>query len=262
MLPKDVRPLPSSTAPEGFDRWRLTYLARTGSTNDLARSLAAWHAVRAGEQTAARGRFGRAFAAGKGGLWLSAVLPAEGGAAKWLGFSLVAGWALLRMLDRLGVAHARLRWPNDLMSGSRKLGGLLIEQQTRDLLTVGVGINVHNAPWREDPALKASATRLADLLEAPPELHDLAAAVLDALANAQASMRNHGLAEAVKDLNARWSDRRPVEISLSDGTILKGAFGGVDAGGNPRIFDDLGGEAVIPHHQVTRLTEPEPSPDA
>ena len=54
---------------------------------------------------------------------------------------------LLIALKKLNVPEARLRWPNDLMSGRKKLAGLLIEQGGRQKLTVGIGMNVLNAPW-------------------------------------------------------------------------------------------------------------------
>ena len=66
--------------------WKLFECATAASTNDLARGLPAWSAVRADTQTGGRGRFGRTFVSDRGGLWISAVLPAGGGLAKWAGF--------------------------------------------------------------------------------------------------------------------------------------------------------------------------------
>jgi len=129
--------------------------------------------VRAETQTGGRGRFGRVFVSDPGGLWISAVLPAEGGTQRWAGFSLMVGIHLVRMLEALNVPGARLRWPNDLMSGTKKLGGLLIEQSARETLIVGFGLNVRNAPWATDPALDEIATSLeracAPSLPEPPD---------------------------------------------------------------------------------------------
>ena len=101
--------------------WQLEVHHEVASTNDLARALTAWKAVRAERQTAGRGRFGRSFVSDPGGLWISAVVPATGDPAQWNGFSLMVGCHLLRMLAQLGVPAVRLRWPNDLMTGSKKL---------------------------------------------------------------------------------------------------------------------------------------------
>ncbi len=163
----------------GSAGWELFSYETVTSTNDLARELPPWSAVRAVSQTAGRGRFGRSFVSDVGGLWLSATLPATDNASRWNGFSLMVGHHLLLALKQLNVPEARLRWPNDLMSGPKKLAGLLIEQGGRPALTVGIGMNVQNTPWLHDPSLAKNTTRLADLSGVVPPLDALTAAVLD-----------------------------------------------------------------------------------
>lgn len=122
------------------------------STNDEARRLAeagapAGAAVRARTQTAGRGRAGRTWVSGEGGLYLSVILrpslaPAQGGL-----LSLAAGLAMARLAEALG-ARPALRWPNDLCMGERKLGGVLCESRLRPdragfaWAVVGLGLNV------------------------------------------------------------------------------------------------------------------------
>ena len=96
----------------------------------------------------------------------------------------MVGHHLLLALKELNVPEARLRWPNDLMSGRKKLAGLLIEQGGRQKLTVGIGMNVQNAPWTFDPSLADSTTRLADVSGAVPPLDTLTVLVLDRLGDA------------------------------------------------------------------------------
>ncbi len=229
--------------------WQLEIHEETASTNDLARELAAWKAVRAERQTAGRGRFGRSFFSDAGGLWLSAVVPAAGGPLPWNGFSLMIGCHLLRLMTRLGVPEARLRWPNDLMSGSRKIGGILIEQG-QDTLIVGVGLNVSNTPGQHDPALAATTGRLSDMLPCPLDLEELDTLVLDAIADAHAAMLEGGLPLAITELNVHWQEPREVEITLLEGDALQGPFRGLDPEGNLRV-----GSVVVPHNQVGRLRE-------
>src|SRR4029434_6126399 len=130
---------------------------------------------------------------------------AEGGAGRWGGFSLMVGCHLLRMLENLAVPNVRLRWPNDLMSENKKLAGLLIEQGSREALTVGVGLNVLNAPWRYDPSLMDTSTRLAYLLHVFPDLETITVLVLNALEDAHQAMLEGGLSSAVRELNAHWA---------------------------------------------------------
>jgi BirA family biotin operon repressor/biotin-[acetyl-CoA-carboxylase] ligase len=54
---------------------------------------------------------------------------------------------LVKALKRLGV-HLLLKWPNDLVLGGKKAGGILVEERKGDLL-LGVGLNLNKAPERE-----------------------------------------------------------------------------------------------------------------
>lgn len=238
----------------GAAGWRVQTHEVVSSTNDLAAGLPAWSAVITTRQTEGRGRFGRAFCSGEGGLWLSAVVPAEGNISAWGGFSLAVGLHLLHMLEKLEVPGIRLRWPNDLMAGSKKLGGLLIEQGTRGTLTVGLGINLQNQPWEVDPGLKLSATRLHDVLENPPSLTDLLVLCLDAIAEAHADLITRGLPLVIKSLNDRWL-QCPVRVDLHDEASLEGLFLGLDPTGNLRIEVPGHGEKLIQHPQIEKLTE-------
>jgi BirA family biotin operon repressor/biotin-[acetyl-CoA-carboxylase] ligase len=237
----------------GAAGWRLSVYETVGSTNDLARALSGWNAVRADRQTGGRGRLGRKFVSDEGGLWLSAVLPAEGGPARWTGFSLAAGLHALRTIQDLGVREARLRWPNDILAGSRKLAGLLIEQPDPERLIVGIGVNVTNSPWLTDPSLVA--TRLADLLPTPPELDNLCLRLLDAFGEAHAEMNAGGLRPIIEKLNAGWTELRPIELELRGREPLRGQFAGLEPGGDLRLVDSAGRTRLIPHLDVERLRE-------
>ena len=234
--------------------WRLFSHEVLASTNDSARQLSAWSAVCARRQTAGRGRFGRPFVSDEGGLWISAVLPVGNEVVRWTGFSLMAGNYLRRMLQDLQIPGVRLRWPNDLMAGEKKLAGILIEQVARETLIVGLGLNVRNTPWREMPELAAMTTRLADLLPEPPDLSELAVRVLDALADAHEAMLIGGLPAAVEDFNANLESRL-VKIALLEGGTISGHFTGLDSEGNLRLVDAAGTPRLILHPQVERLQE-------
>lgn len=238
----------------GKAMWRLYACHSVTSTSDLARNLPPWNAVRAHTQTAGRGRFGRVFVSDEGGLWISAVLPAGGNPATWSGFSLMAGSRLQKMLAALGVADIRLRWPNDLMAREKKLAGILIEQGTRDTLTIGLGMNVHNTPWQQNPELAGITTRLADLIPNPPHLDELSTLVLDALADAHEAMQQGGLAAAAAEFNAALVPR-PVEIRQTNGPVITGRFTSLDQDGNLRITTKDGTAKTIPHITVERLIE-------
>jgi BirA family biotin operon repressor/biotin-[acetyl-CoA-carboxylase] ligase len=239
----------------GSAGWKLFECDSAVSTSDLARGLPAWNAVRADRQTSGRGRFGRAFVSDRGGLWISAVLPAEGGTAKWLGFSLMVGLHLVRMLEALRIPSARLRWPNDLMSGPKKLGGLLIEQSAKEVFIVGFGLNISNAPWTADPSLEAISTSIARVSRSVPSVEEMAVRTLDALADAHHAMEEGGMKAAIDELNPRWSRPVPAEISLSSGKKVSGRFVGLDPRGNLRLLDERDFEFLVEHQSIEKLAE-------
>jgi BirA family biotin operon repressor/biotin-[acetyl-CoA-carboxylase] ligase len=235
--------------------WDLIQLAETASTNDICRAMPPWTAVRADSQTSGRGRFGRAFVSQKGGLWLSASLPATGPAEVWAGFSLRVGASLLAHLKSIGLAAARLRWPNDILCGSRKLAGLIIEQPASGQLIVGFGMNVLNEPWTDSPELRDTATRLADWISPVPDLETLTTGILGAVSEAHTQMLAGGMRAAIDELNAHWTDPMPVEISLSSGGTVRGSFLGLAPNGHLQLLDHTGSIFLVEHPTVERLRE-------
>jgi BirA family biotin operon repressor/biotin-[acetyl-CoA-carboxylase] ligase len=134
-------------------------LDSTGSTNDDARALAvagAPHgtAVAAREQTAGRGRRGHSWSSPRGSLYLSVVLRPAVPMQQFVGLAGVCSLGVLHALrDGLGVAAAALKWPNDVILGSGKLAGILVEAGAGAAgvyAVCGLGLNV--APAGEDGA--------------------------------------------------------------------------------------------------------------
>jgi BirA family biotin operon repressor/biotin-[acetyl-CoA-carboxylase] ligase len=144
---------------------RLYQFDRVASTMDIAHAFAAegaeaGTAVLAGEQLGGRGSRGRSWHSPPGGLWLSMLFrpPAAGGIEV---ISLRVGLVVAEAVDPLMRDPIRLKWPNDLMLGERKVGGILCEARWQGealgWVTVGVGLNVRNAIPLE---LSDSATAL------------------------------------------------------------------------------------------------------
>jgi len=129
--------------------------------------------VLAEEQTAGRGREGRAWASERGtGVWMTLVeRPIDPTALEVL--SLRIGLRAARVLDRFASQRVSLKWPNDLYIASGKLGGVLIECRWRgkavDWVAIGLGVNVtppRDVPWAA--ALLAGTDRLELLGEIVP----------------------------------------------------------------------------------------------
>jgi BirA family transcriptional regulator, biotin operon repressor / biotin---[acetyl-CoA-carboxylase] ligase len=128
-------------------------VSRTPSTQDVVLRAASSGAADgycclAGEQTQGRGRLGRSWVAPPGtGLLASALLRVLPRALEGLPFA--AGLAVVDTLATTYALEAKLKWPNDVLVGGRKLAGILVElapgPATRGEVAavVGLGLNLH-----------------------------------------------------------------------------------------------------------------------
>jgi len=114
-------------------------------------------------QTAGQGTRGRSWQAPAAtsllGSWLFRPAPAEPGL-----LALLAGVAVARTLERLGVSGASLKWPNDVEAGHKKVAGALAHATTDGeggSLVLGIGVNVHQRVDDFPDELRATATSLA-----------------------------------------------------------------------------------------------------
>jgi BirA family biotin operon repressor/biotin-[acetyl-CoA-carboxylase] ligase len=166
---------------------RVELLASVSSTQDVAHALAADGApagtlVLADHQTAGRGRHGRTWTSDPGaGVWLTLIeRPTDPAAVDVL--SLRVGMAIARALEPFAADAVRLKWPNDVYTGGRKLAGVLAEARWRDgaveWVSLGVGINVH-APASQPAAagLAPKTTRLDVLRAVVPRLRVAAGSI-------------------------------------------------------------------------------------
>jgi BirA family transcriptional regulator, biotin operon repressor / biotin---[acetyl-CoA-carboxylase] ligase len=117
----------------------------------------------ADEQRAGRGRGGHAWHSAAGdGLYVSVLLRPEIPVARLPLLPLVSGLAAADAITTASGLIVDLRWPNDLLIGPRKAGGILVEAHSEDIVVtfavVGIGINVHQR--RFDPDLSTPATSL------------------------------------------------------------------------------------------------------
>lgn len=259
-FPPPISPTDGSAAAAGAPNlagWALARYESVETTQTLARAQPAWHAVLAEEQRSGRGQRERTFVSDRGGLYLSAVLPYAGDPMRARGFALAVGWAVREALRALGATELRLRWPNDLMIGPRKVGGILVEQGARDTLVVGIGLNVTNQPWRAAPELREIVSSLEECMgKALPDRATLAAALLAAVRHAHELFAREGFAGMVTRLNASWGEPRAVALELTGSTaVLRGVFAGITPAGEVDILAADGARTRVPEHHIARLRE-------
>ena len=191
------------------------HVRETPSTMDLARTAAAEGAphgalILAETQTAGRGRRGRGFFSPPGGsLYFTLILRPSPDAYGRL--PLVVPLAVCRACAREGV-DARIKWPNDIWVGERKLSGMLIDGETGPsgpTAYAGIGINV-NADPTADPALRDTATSLSRELGREVAREELLAGICDELEAALAAPRS-ALVEAYREVSLVLGRRITVE---------------------------------------------------
>lgn len=151
--PLDSRALSRAFAHDAL--WReIRVVETTGSTNSDVAALARENAPEglvlvAEHQTAGRGRLGREWVAPpRSGLSFSMLLRPVVELSRWSLLPLLVGVGVARGVARVCDIAVTLKWPNDLLIGDRKLGGILSERvepivaDQRAAAVVGVGLNV------------------------------------------------------------------------------------------------------------------------
>jgi BirA family transcriptional regulator, biotin operon repressor / biotin---[acetyl-CoA-carboxylase] ligase len=102
------------------------------------------------EQDAGRGRQGRQWVSASGNFFGSTVVQLRAGDPSPPSLSLAAGLALIEAVDvAVPGLPLMLKWPNDLMLGTSKLAGILLER-SGDRVVVGFGVNLGSAPRLTD----------------------------------------------------------------------------------------------------------------
>ncbi|MBX3745702.1 MAG: biotin--[acetyl-CoA-carboxylase] ligase [Verrucomicrobiae bacterium] len=239
---------------EAIDGWRVQHLDEVDSTNDVAAACDVWEAVRADRQRAGRGRHQRSWQSGAGGLWISAVVPIGALDRGWSALPLAAGLAVCETLEDHGVKGLRLRWPNDVLTGRRKLAGLLVDRFREDRAVIGVGINVANQPEAENPELAGTTVRLADLLTPAPPVEAVARRLLAGLRGVVEGMHREGFPALVPRIN-RWWDAGSALVVESDAGRTEGTFLGVDGEGRLRVRAPDGTVREWAAHEVRQVRD-------
>lgn len=192
-------------------------------------------------QRAGRGRLGRSWLAPPGGaLCLSWSWCFEGIAERLGALSLATGVAVLRALHSLGITGVQLKWPNDLVTSSGKLGGILIELRSEVAgplhVVVGLGLNVTLGKSMRE-FIEAGGNRAADLAQlpgsaTPPSREALVAAILAQNVQMLRDYARDGFAMALQEYQSADALRdRPIRVLNGAGDARRGIARGVDASG-------------------------------
>jgi BirA family biotin operon repressor/biotin-[acetyl-CoA-carboxylase] ligase len=215
--------------------------------------------VVAREQTRGRGRQGRHWL-DCGGLNLSAVVPGHRAAFE-RGFSVWLGLQTALTLREDFRIDARLKWPNDITVGGRKLGGILLEtagQGEHAVIVAGLGLNIGARADQIPGGLQGKATSVLMVTGHTLRPGDVAGRVLTRIEAALDAFGREGWAPfrpALALLDCLLGRRVRV---VAGGGVHAGRAAGLDDRGRLVLEADNGTNVAVPAGDVHILTGDEP----
>ncbi len=227
----------------------IRHFETTDSTNRIALSLAETGAaegtvVVAEEQTAGRGRLGRSwFSPPRVNLYASVILrpslPMAEAAQVVLVGAVAAARAIASMCDGPPEAQPRIKWPNDILLGGRKVSGTLVETASQGELlrhlVLGIGINANLAEKDLPEDIRGIATSLAIACGHPVSRVELARRLFGEIEASYLRFRQEGfgpLAAEYETLSEMWG--KPVRVTLTQGSV-EGIAEGLEPDGALRL---------------------------
>ena len=232
--------------------WTFQVLDETGSTQTVAKGLAAIGApegttVVAKSQSSGTGRLGRVWSSPPGGLYMSFILRPKNLTRPEI-VSLVGTLGVVEgVLGATGLS-TKIRWPNDVMVGRKKLAGVIAEaqfnRQELAYIVVGVGLNC-NTPVADAQSTGSGATSLIEELGKSFEISDFRHSILGSFSGLYHRW------QAGEDMLPLWKEHvgtigKTVEVKMktSENAVSFQAVG-VDPEGALILFKD--GETTLLH---------------
>ena len=246
----------SKAKPESLEQLRLVVdkvcvFSEIDSTNDEAHRL-----IRSGftgsslivatTQNSGRGRRGRKWLSPAGGIYMSLTLPLPESLTQPQALSLVSAISIKQSLEFWSVIPIKLKWPNDLLVGGKKLAGILLELETTEPtnhIVFGIGIN-YSLTNAEKERIDREATDVNDLTEKLPAREEV---IISICMNLIENMRRYSYKGFVP-FKLMWNES---DYYMGSNIIIKssksektGKCLGVNEEGYLIIESDLGRELI------------------
>ena len=213
--------------------------------------------VVADEQTAGRGRLQRTWLSPKGaGLYCSTLLRPIIPLDQWPLLTFMAALAVSDALRNACDLETDIKWPNDLLSGERKICGILaeaIDTEQGRAVVVGIGVNLAKEAF---PATLADvAISVEEATSRRPDRETILAALIVAMAHwyslAQAAA---GREEILVSWTSRSSYAKGKRVKITNGDqLVSGITCGVESDGALRVETDHSGLKIIRAGDVARV---------
>ncbi len=238
LLPEEIEP---GLRTKIFGR-PIIFYHELNSTQDTAKEFARQGAgegtvVIAETQTQGKGRKGKEWSSASGqGIQISVILRPRLRPSQSIQIPLIAGVAVAQAIIEVTPLKPKIKWPNDLMVGRKKVGGILTEMNAEidriDYVVFGIGLNV-NTPQNLFPKeIREIATSLAEELGGPVSRVGLLQSFLMEFEGLYEEFTTSGF----QPIRERWKEMSNtigalVELSDMDGGKMKGKALDIDAEG-------------------------------
>jgi BirA family biotin operon repressor/biotin-[acetyl-CoA-carboxylase] ligase len=231
---------------------RLQHFTSVGSTNSLLLAAASDGAPEgtvyvADEQTAGRGRGAHEWHSPAGdGLYVSVLIRAQLPIAEALWISLATGLAAQRAVRETASLDIDIRWPNDLLIGRKKCGGILVETSVEGSAlrsaVIGIGINVNHSQLPPELAELATSLRIESgrTHRREPLLIDLLRAL-----DLELTYLEDGASNLLERFTAASTSVHGKRVQVAEAGGYTGTTDGLDAHGFLQVIEDNGARHTV-----------------
>lgn len=226
----------------------LVKLDAIDSTNDYLKDLVRnqtvenFTIVTAENQTNGKGQMGSIWVSEKGKNLIMSVLVKDFifDATKVFNLNFVVSLAVISALKNLNIPNLSIKWPNDIMSDDKKIGGILIENSFRSDSTInsiiGIGINVNQTDFN----LLPQASSLTLITQNKVDRNKLLLNIVDILKTNINTWEKSSTMLITNYNNLLFKKSVIMQFQNKDNTRFNGIIRGVSSDGKLEIISELG----------------------
>ena len=227
---------------------RLVKLDAIDSTNDFLKDLVRqqnvenFTVVTAENQTKGKGQMGAVWNSEIGKNLIMSVLIKDFlfNSKDVFNLNIAVSLAVIKSLERLEIPNLSIKWPNDIMSGDKKIGGILIENSFKSNNSidsiVGIGINVNQIHFENLP----QASSLALIVNASFDKDELLCLIIDNLKSILKSWEIEALILKEDYTNLLFNKDVLMPFQKLDQSIFMGRIVGISLTGQLKILSNKG----------------------
>ncbi|OGT27145.1 MAG: biotin--[acetyl-CoA-carboxylase] ligase [Gammaproteobacteria bacterium RIFCSPHIGHO2_12_FULL_41_25] len=216
---------------------KITVLEKIGSTNDYLKLHADQQVCLAEMQTQGRGRFNRSWHSPFGqNIYLSMRYAFQKDLSELSGLSLITALAVCRAIESIiSIRNLKIKWPNDIVIGSEKIAGILIDVSAEShgycdaIIGVGINVNMQNAAKKEIKQLWSSLQKITGKYI---DRNVLSAAIINTVSDEIARFSKLGLSDFAKE----WAEKDDLfgksVVMLLEQKKITGIGAGINAQGH------------------------------